>query len=237
MKTYNYLNNPEFPIKISENTLRLTPHTFFSDLTMWEADSLKYFFDSISKNEKYNIVDIGAQSGLYSLFAKYMPLCEFYAFEPFIETYNLLVENLQINEISNVKTYNIGISDKEGSAVLNTSASHNGLHTIGQPKRFSDVKSVDIKVDTIDNIFYETNTPIHFMKIDTEGWEYNILKGAEKTIKTFKPLIQLEWNETNMEQCGINPQDLLDLISEFDYIEHCKINEELFIKPLVKEWV
>ena len=161
-----------------------------------------------------------------------MPLCYFYAFEPFAETYDLLVENLQINEINNVKTYNIGISDEEGSAVLNTSASHNGLHTIGQPMRFSDVKPVPIKVDTIDNIFYKTNTPVHFMKIDTEGWEYNILKGAKNTIQKFKPLIQLEWNETNMEQCGINPQDLLDLIKEFGYIEHCKINEELFIKPL-----
>jgi FkbM family methyltransferase len=232
MKTYNYLNNPDFPIKISENTSRLTPYTFFDNLHMWEEDSLKCFFDNIPKDKSYNIVDIGAQSGLYSLFAKYMPLCDFYAFEPFAETYDLLVENLQINEINNVKTYNIGISDEEGSAVLNTSASHNGLHTIGQPMRFSDVKPVPIKVDTIDNIFYKTNTPVHFMKIDTEGWEYNILKGAKNTIQKFKPLIQLEWNETNMEQCGINPQDLLDLIKEFGYIEHCKINEELFIKPL-----
>lgn len=233
MRTYNYLNNADFPIKISENTLRLTPHTFFSNLTMWEADSLKYFFENIPKDEKVNIIDIGAQSGLYSLFAKHLPLSEFYSFEPFLPTYELLVENLEINEIKNVKHYNIGISDKQGDVVLNTSASHNGLHTIGNPLRFSDVQPVAIKVDTIDNLFYEKDIPVHFMKIDTEGWEYNILKGGEKTIKKFKPLIQIEWNETNMEQCGIKPNDLLELIKDLGYVEKCKINEELFIQPVL----
>tara|TARA_B100000787_G_C16147665_1_gene275026 strand:- start:439 stop:681 length:243 start_codon:yes stop_codon:yes gene_type:complete len=75
---------------------------------MWENLSMQQFFNCIN-NEQYNIIDIGAQSGLYSLFAKYLPNSTFYSFEPFEETYNCLNENLKLNNINNVKTFNLGI--------------------------------------------------------------------------------------------------------------------------------
>jgi FkbM family methyltransferase len=72
------------------------------------------------------------------------------------------------------------------------------------PLRFNDIVEVKINTDTIDNLFYDNDIPIHFIKMDTEGWEYNILKGGEKSLKKYRPIMQIEWNQTNMQQCDIN---------------------------------
>ena len=177
MATYYYNHkNVNFPVSVTEETLRVTPHSFFKNETTWEESSIYYFYDSVPVDKKATILDIGAQSGLYTLYAKHLPKCKFYAFEPFPDTYKLLNDNISLNNINNVMTYNIGISNYKGETILNTSASHNGLHTLGStPLRFNDVHPIKINVDTIDNIFYNNDIPVDFIKIDTEGWEYFIL--------------------------------------------------------------
>lgn len=233
MNKYYYFNDPNYPIYVTDKTIEITPYTFNKNGQLWEQPSLHQFFSKID-NKNYNIVDIGGQSGLYSLYAKYLPNSTFYTFEPFIETFNLLNDNLMLNKVTNVRTYNIGLSDTSGIAILNTSINHNGLHTMGKtPLRFNDIKTIDINIDTIDNRFYHKNIPIHFIKIDTEGWEYNILKGGELTIKKYRPIIQLEWNITNMKQCDINENELLNLLKNYNYYEHSMIEEEKLFYPII----
>ena len=72
---------------------------------------------------------------------------------------------------------------------------------------------------------------VDFIKIDTEGYEYYILKGGIKTIKKYKPVIQLEWNLINIEQCNVTEDMLNNLINEIEYKKHNIINEELIIIP------
>lgn len=228
---YYYFNNSNYPIFITSKTKKITPYTFLPNGQLWENKSIKQFFSSID-DKPYNIIDIGAQSGLYSLFAKYLPNSTFYSFEPFVDTFNCLNDNLKLNNISNVKSYNIGISDKVGTSILNTSKSHNGLHTMGDsPLRFDDINPISINISTIDEEFYNKNIPVHFIKIDTEGWEYNILKGAEKTIRKYKPIIQLEWNITNMKQCNVTEQELSTILNNYNYYEKSNADEEKLFYP------
>jgi len=228
---YYYFNNSNYPILITSKTKNITPYTFLPNGQLWENKSIKQFFSSID-DKPYNIIDIGAQSGLYSLFAKYLPNSTFYSFEPFVDTFNCLNDNLKLNNISNVKSYNIGISDKVGTSILNTSKSHNGLHTMGgSPLRFDDINPITINVSTIDEEFYNKNIPVHFIKIDTEGWEYNILKGAEKTVRKYKPIIQLEWNITNMKQCNVTEEEISSLLNNYNYYEKSNADEEKLFYP------
>jgi FkbM family methyltransferase len=230
-KTYYYFNDPKYPIQVSEDTLKITPSTFLESGEMWESESLKTFYNYIDNTKNYTIIDIGAQSGLYSLYAKYLPLSTFYSFEPFPETYKLLNENLLLNDINNVNTYNLGLSNKSGTTLLNTCISHNGLHTLGNnPLRFNDIKKIEININTIDNLFYDKNIDVNFIKIDTEGYEYYILQGGLKTIKKYKPLIQIEWNLTNLKQCEVDPDIFMNFINntlEYKILIHH--NEELII--------
>ena len=234
MHKYYYFNNKNYPIYVTDNTIKITPATFHPNGTLWEEKSIYNFYKCIMPNEKYNIIDIGAQTGLYTLYAKYLPNSTFYAFEPFFETFQELNNNIKLNSITNTKTFNFAISDKICIKNLQVCMSHNGLHTLGNNvKRFDDIKTIEVECHTIDELFFEKNIPVHFIKIDTEGHEYYILNGAINTIKTYKPLIQLEWNTINMEQCNVNVTDLQNFIEKINYEIIDKTDEEVLIRSKI----
>lgn len=220
------------PIFVIPETVELTPFSFQKDGCLYEKDSLLFFFNKVDPNKEFNIVDIGAQTGLYTLYAKYLPKSKFYAFEPFPKSLAILKQNLFINNIENVEIFPFAVADKSGKSKLNVCKSHNGLHTMGNPIRFNDIETIDIETKTLDEMFHDKNIPIDFLKIDTEGCEYSILKGGMKTIKTFKPIIQLEWNLTNQKQFDVTQHMFFDLFFELDYHVTSLYNEEMIIESL-----
>lgn len=221
-------------IQVSNETCIHAPHTFFRDGTIWEYDAIKVMKNYVEKflNNKGNFVDVGAQVGLYTLCAKFLPEMHFYAYEPFSKSCDLLKQNLALNNISNVTVYDKALSIKKGVTTLNTSKSHNGLHTLGlNPVRFSDVEKITIQTDSIDeNADIEK---IDYLKIDTEGWEYFVLLGGIKKIKLYPPsIIQLEINDENLRQCNINKSDLLTLLDNLGYKLDTQIggDEHFFVR-------
>ena len=231
MKEYNYWENKS--IFVSDRTVEITPASFYPDGTLWEHISIKKFYDEIPDNKEYNIIDIGAQTGLYSLYAKYLPNSTFFSFEPFPDTFLELNRNIELNNITNVKTFNFAISDKHSIQNLQVCLSHNGLHTLGNNvQRFNDIKSIPVECYTIDELFYDKNIPAHFIKMDTEGHELFILQGGINTINKYKPLIQLEWNTINMKQCNVNESDLIEFVKNINYEIMDITNEEVLIRPI-----
>lgn len=228
---YRYADGKE--IEISKESIAIAPGTCLKNGVFWESGSIIKFFSFIDPNCKVNIVDIGAQIGSYTLYAKFLPHATFYAFEPFKQSYECLVQNVILNGINNVKLFNIALSDtKRDDQKFNVCKSHNGLHTLGEtPLRFTDVESHIIETDTIDNIFYNNNIPVHFIKIDTEGWEINVLKGGTKSIMKWRPIIQLELNGVNLKQCNKTVDDLNEMIKSLKYKCTCISGEELIIHP------
>lgn len=234
MFRYFYHNDPaNYSFFITDESKRNVIHTFYLDGNLHESASISAFYGYMDPSKSYNIVDVGAQAGLYSLYAKFLPNSTFYSFEPFGETYKYLVDNLQLNNITNVKTFNLGLSNKkEENVVLNTCISHNGLNTMGENLlRFKDVRQVLINIDTIDNLFYDKGIKVDFIKIDTEGHEYFILQGARKTIETYKPIIQIEYNIINMKQCNVTSNMIDNLIDELNYTKINITSEEVIIAP------
>jgi len=223
MKIYYYDKNK--PITISEEAIKQNPHTY-GQFYLWELKSINSFFSLVPIDQKTVIIDVGAQSGLYSLYAKYLPNATFHSFEMFYPNYKLLLQNLLVNEISNVIPYNIGISDTNAETVLNICPNHNGLHTIGKNPNF---KSVEYKgkTITIDSLNLDK---VDFIKIDTEGHEYFILKGAEKTLLRCKPTLQLEWSINNMKQCSVTEQMMSDYLDSLYYKCVSTIDEEKIFK-------
>jgi len=233
-KTYYYHKSPRYPITVGEKSLVNKHSPFMPNGELWEDNSITQFFNLIDPRRKCVIVDIGAQVGLYTLFAKFLPQATFYSFEPDPNSFELLNENIQLNNITNVHTEQLAISDKVGDATLNTSISHMGLHTMGsRPQRFSDVKPIPIRSTTLDEYFYSRNIGVDFIKIDTEGYEYYILQGGLKTIQKNKPIIQIEYNNINMSQCDVSPQSLNKLLVDLGYGIIAITSEELIIGPII----
>jgi FkbM family methyltransferase len=212
---YKFLYPVSKEIYVTKRTIDYTPYTFQINGKIWEYESVEYFFSLIDENSNSNIIDIGAQTGLYSLYAKYLPRCTFFAFEPFPISCDILKENLLLNDINNVEVYNCGIGVKNEIKTLHVPLDHLGLNTFGtNPLRFDKWIDIDVPVLKLDDFI---DKEINYIKCDTEGWEYNILKGGEETIEKYRPDIFLEINDINLKQCNSKKEDIFDLLKSHEY--------------------
>lgn len=142
------------------------------------------------------IFDIGANIGNHSVyFAKKMKAKHVFSFEPITNTYNKLLKNIEINQLNaRVNCYNLGISDDEGSASI-----CRFIHDNPGATSLSKDEDGDFELISLDS-WVKANFRlqcIDFIKIDVEGFEKEVLKGAIETIKMFKPVIFIEIESEN----------------------------------------
>jgi len=230
-KTYTYVFGNK--IKVSDDSIIQNKYTWESG-GVYELGIIEEWLKNIKSDSI--VLDIGAQSGAYTLSAKFYPQSKWYSFEPDPDNYKLLLENLKLNDIDNVITSSEALSNKVGDETLNICSSHRGLNTLGNNLiRFNKDDSIEcpVKTNTIDNLFLDTS--IDLIKIDTEGGEYDILMGGLETIKKYKPKILLEFEEHNSQQCGYSCQDILNLINSLDYevVWRAHHGGDIFIQPRV----
>jgi FkbM family methyltransferase len=137
-------------------------------------------------------LDIGANIGNHSIFfAKKFK--KVYAFEPNPVTYEVLKINCKYAaEHRNVMPFNFGLSDMEGSLPFFINPSNiGGSAIIGE--NYPSIKgSIQINVKTLDQINKLKDVSIALIKIDVEGHELNVLKGAKNTILRQLPAILFE---------------------------------------------
>lgn len=155
------------------------------------------------------VFDVGANVGDYSSLVKqYMPSARVYAFEPAHTTYQQLVEHLD-QAGSGVKPYNIGFSDSEKQVELYSYAIEGQeaslLSSIDQrrPTQVVEVKtsaSERIEVSTIDAFCAtERIDRIDFLKLDVEGHELSVLRGAGGMLAEGAiSMIQFEFGPANI---------------------------------------
>jgi FkbM family methyltransferase len=146
------------------------------------------------KLEKYedltaDILDIGANCGIATIIlARQNPNSTIYSFEPHKPTYNLLVENVKLNKLSNVKTFNLAVSDVSDKTIqLYVSPLWSGANTTcSDPKSFAEYNKKEsvlqeVQCISLDKIISDNNiVNIKVLKIDCEGAEFEIIYGSEK---------------------------------------------------------
>ncbi len=147
------------------------------------------------------ILDIGANIGSHTLFfaQKFGNQCNVLAFEPQRLVFQNLCANLALNGLTNVHALNVALGETPGmirvpALNFNTENNFGGLniegHEVGD----------NIPLITIDSL---NLSRCDFMKIDVEGMEESVLKGAKETIEKFKPIIYLENDRPNKSQALI----------------------------------
>ena len=171
-----------------------------------------------------SFVDIGANVGLFSLYAskKVGSAGSVISFEPSRLTFNRLLENLELNGITNVRPYKLGLSDKDEILELNVSADgHDAWNTFvkSDDNKFSSKESVQVK--SFDNFTqeYSINTDnISLVKLDVEGFEINVLNGAPKLLsKENAPVFMVEFTDNNSISAGHCCHELYKLLLQYGY--------------------
>lgn len=151
------------------------------------------------------LLDVGANVGNYtrSLVERF-PKSRIYSFEPVPATYSALVSNIKAG---NVQCVPVGLSESVGTATMydyggQPGSEHSSLYAevLTELHHASKVKSFEIKLETLDGFCRGAGIDrIDFLKIDTEGNELAVLKGAAGLLERKSiGLIQFEFNEMNL---------------------------------------
>src|SRR5208282_4593117 len=152
--------------------------------TWYELQNLE-FIRSLQCGGTY--VDIGAFIGTHSLFfSLFCPAEKVYSFEVNPRAYEKLRKNLAANNASNVHVYNLGLSDDVGGAVFHeTNETNRGAS-------FLKGNEGETFVAPLDSLLIPD---VRLMKVDVEGMELRVLKGAVRTLKTVEHLFVEMWSE------------------------------------------
>lgn len=181
----------------------------------YEKTSVNIFSKIIKPGDVF--VDIGTHVGLFSILAgnKVGKKGKVYSFEPIPENVNALKKNIALNNLQNVEIINQALSSKSGKKIFNirqdTGLSGFYEHPLGET-----VRKISVQTTTIDEQF--KGKRVDFIKIDTEGHELQILRGAKQTLKN-NPNAKLiiELNPGSLKNAGDSPEDLLQFIVGMGY--------------------
>lgn len=170
----------------------------------------------ISKNypSTFTMLDIGANIGWFSMnFAKFFPKSSIYAFEPIPKTYKNLRENITLNSLENVFTRNIGLSDSHSTQTFYCDETLCGNASLVNHTNQPNIQKSNILVYPLDKLPLSPN----FIKIDVEGAEFLVLKGAKQTLINYHPILYIEMLRKWSARFNYHPNDIIHFLSSLGY--------------------
>lgn len=186
-----------------------------------ETDSSKNVLSYVNTGD--TVLDIGGNIGQTALMIakKIGGKGKVISFEPYPNTIKRFEGNLSLNEtISNITLVKCGLGNEEMTTTMYQNCSSNSAgNRIGDEisKGENQVKKVVIKV--LDNFLQneEKLERVDFIKIDVEGYEMNVLRGARKTLLNYKPKLFIEINDNLLRKQGSDSSKLLAFLLDLEY--------------------
>lgn len=187
--------------------------------TMWiepdywsEQDD--FFYSYIQKNDK--IIDVDANIGTITLTCAMKTGKEgkVYSIEPNPVIYKYLQNNIKLNHMNNIKTFNNAVGDKKGTVLFSIIRS-DGQSKIIEKGFVKDPviqqgKKIKVPIRTIDDLEID-ELEFSLMKIDVEGYEKFVIHGAKNLIKKIN-CIYFEVVKKNYEKYGYTPKEIFDFL-------------------------
>jgi len=164
----------------------------FESGEIYEPEVSSYIIGNLKLGEIF--MDIGANNGYYSILAADLvgPNGKVISIEPNPDVLQRLLYNVKFNNLSNVVTLNVALSDHDGKAMLYLNKnSEDGLASLAKGEQNQPLCEVELK--RFDHLFM--NEKISIVKMDVEGSEIDIIKGMENYLKSHKKIkIIMEWH-------------------------------------------
>ena len=164
-----------------------------------------------------NIVDVGANIGYYTALGSVCagPSGRVIAFEPSPYAYERLRHLVARNRLTNVTTIQMALSDRKGKANLNL-PKNAAIHA-PTLLPLADSDSVSIEVTTLDEVACDLKLDhIDFLKIDVEGLEPRVLRGARGLLAAGRvKSVLCEFNGHWLERAGTTPETLRNTLLHY----------------------
>ena len=157
-------------------------------------------------------LEIGANIGWHTLLLSRLvgSTGAVHAFEPNPSVLVDLRNHLKVNRATNVTLWPMALSDRTGVARFNApdagSLGAGDGHLTSGERGDAAPGEIEVKMDTVDHLFPNLER-LDFIKIDVEGWEPAVWKGALETIRRHLPVICLEQLSEHLERAGFQTRD------------------------------
>jgi len=183
----------------------------------WEIHITKFVKLYNSFYNIKNIIDVGANFGYHSLFFSKEVSEKVFSFEPQIQNFNLLKNNIRNNNILNINSYNLACGDTNIDIkmpivnILPDIIVNMGDFTPNFliNDNYSITKSI---------LLDEMNFPqIDLIKIDVQGWEKKVLTGCYNILKKYKPILIVEFEHFQLSKTNTTCNELFEFIRNNNY--------------------
>lgn len=226
--------------------MKLRKTKIFGKYIFWYLDSDKYIGQRISleKYEPYEtqlilrqtrpgdvVVDVGANIGYYTVILadKVGKTGKVYAFEPDKTNFEILKQNIEVNNLKNVELINAAVGSKVGKLKLHKSKENLGDHKLYKTPLGSAASPLDegetVKIIKLDDYIKE---PINLMKVDTQGWEPEVIEGAKNIISKHKPIMFIEYSPASYKLAKLDGVKMMKKLRKI-YPKIWWIDEWLYI--------
>lgn len=179
-----------------------------------EPEVLSIFTKHI--NNDACVIDIGANIGHHTIF---LSKCvgekgEIHCFEPIPEMVDRIKENITINKIKNIHVHNCALGNKRDRAAFFID-NNQDIGSSSLIKHRDKMQQIDVEIFTLDSFNFKK---VDFIKIDVEGYEYNVFLGAQNTILKNKPKILFEYSPVFYEKLDkTHSKKIIDFLIQMEY--------------------
>ncbi len=209
------ISKPPLDLCVKANTI-FSWH--LSKYHQWEPDITEWMTATYA-GQRIVFIDVGANLGWFScVMAK---ICEpdsyIMAIEPGETNLPFLTENIARNSINNVRVIERAMGARQGTALLNSGPPGNpGMHSIVKMEHLSHDEAQQVNVSTLDAECQTIPGNIDLIKIDVEGYELDVLRGGEATLKRTNTIV-LEYSPTFLRAAGKEPFALIEFLRDLGF--------------------
>jgi FkbM family methyltransferase len=170
------------------------------------------------------VVDAGANIGyITGLLSEFVGGAgRVYSFEPVPETYDLLTNNIRKLGLQNVSAYRVAASSRSGEAQMEIPHFAKGpenfyqSHVIDGTANSGENRRISVDLVRLDDVLAEHVDAITFMKIDVEGHELDLIRGATKLLSESRPSLLIEVIG-DADEPGSGARSLFDALQAYGY--------------------
>ncbi len=221
--------NVGFATHINDDVFRLE-YDFASRYDRFDKRQYEpVFYLALTKEIKAGmcVVDIGAHIGMLTLAAakRVGPTGRVYAFEPAQESVRILRRHVEFNKWNErIEVVQAVVSDQNGrlpfyvyGASMAASLSRTNVEVLNSERRTSPVSMVEVPSVTLDTFCKEHKFMPDVIKVDVEGAELLVLRGAQNLLLDISPVVLCEIHPAQMQNCGSSVLELYAFLEEVGY--------------------
>ncbi len=193
-------------------------------LEKYEPYETKLILRQLKPNQV--VIDVGANIGYYTILIA-DKVKKVYALEPDKTNFEILKKNIQENDLKNVVAIKAAAGSKKGKLNLYKSKENLGDHRLYG----NDVEVEKVKIIKLDELVREK---VDLIKIDTQGWEPEVVAGAKKIITKDKPIIFMEYSPASYKAARLDGKKMMQFLRKI-YKKIWWIDEWLYVYKNLKQ--